>query len=152
MALDGDMSMDAKLISNFITEQVAVAMAEKSRKYEKKSKKLEKGGKDNEKGESTSKNGTRGGGRASRKNKQSKTHQNPKSVPPPKFASQSAPRRQIILRSPSRGKSQQAGASDSGTPEKRKKKKAVRSKSASRLTLRTTKTDGAKSRGQSKIR
>ena len=59
--------MDAELIGKFITQQVAVAMAEKSREYEKKIKKLEKGGKDKGSGESTSKNGTRGGGRASRK-------------------------------------------------------------------------------------
>ena len=44
-------------------------MAEKSREYEKKIKKLEKGGKDKGSGESTTINGTRGGGRASRKNK-----------------------------------------------------------------------------------
>ena len=36
VALDGEMSMDAKLIGKFITQQVAVAMAEKSREYEKK--------------------------------------------------------------------------------------------------------------------
>ena len=34
--LDKEMSIDAKLIGKFITQQVAVAMAEKSRKYEKK--------------------------------------------------------------------------------------------------------------------
>ena len=67
VALDGEMSMDAELISKFITQQVAVAMAEKSREYKKKIKKLEKGGKDNEKVESTRKNGTRGNGHASKK-------------------------------------------------------------------------------------
>ena len=36
--LDGKMSMDAKLIGKFITQQVAVAMAEKSKEYEKKIK------------------------------------------------------------------------------------------------------------------
>ena len=97
VALDGDMNMDAKLIGKFITQQVAVAMAEKPREYEKKIKKLEKGGKDKGSGESTTKIGTKSGGCASRKNKQSKTHQNPKSGPPPKSASQSAPRRQSIL-------------------------------------------------------
>ena len=61
MALDGEMSMEAELIGKSITQQVAVAMAEKSREYENKIKKLEKGGKDNVKGESTRKNGTRGG-------------------------------------------------------------------------------------------
>ena len=33
VALDGDMIMDAKLIGKFITQQVAVAMDEKSREY-----------------------------------------------------------------------------------------------------------------------
>ena len=42
--LDGEMSMDAELIGKLITQQVAVAMAEKTRQYEKKIKKLEKGG------------------------------------------------------------------------------------------------------------
>ena len=46
MELDGEMSMDAELIGKFITQQVAVAMAEKSREYEKKIKKnLRKAGK-----------------------------------------------------------------------------------------------------------
>ena len=36
MALEGEMSMDANLIIKFITQQVSVAMDEKSRKYEKK--------------------------------------------------------------------------------------------------------------------
>ena len=36
----------AELISKFITQQHAVAMADKSREYEKKIQKLEKGGKD----------------------------------------------------------------------------------------------------------
>ena len=39
VALDGEMIMDAELIGKFITQQVAVAMAEKSREYEKKIKK-----------------------------------------------------------------------------------------------------------------
>ena len=106
VALDGEMSMDAELIGKFITQKVAVAMAEKSREYENKIKKLEKGGKYKGSGESTSKNGSRSGGRASRKKKTSKTHQNPKSGPPPKSASRSAPLRQSIPQSPSRGKSQ----------------------------------------------
>ena len=33
--LDGDMSMDAELIGKFATQQVAVAMAEKTKQYEK---------------------------------------------------------------------------------------------------------------------
>ena len=36
--LDGEMSMDAKLIDKFITQQISVAMAEKSKEYEKKIK------------------------------------------------------------------------------------------------------------------
>ena len=32
--IDGEMSMDAELIGKFITNQVTVAMAEKSREYE----------------------------------------------------------------------------------------------------------------------
>ena len=36
------MSMDAKLISKFITQQVAVVMAKKSMDYEKKMKNLRK--------------------------------------------------------------------------------------------------------------
>ena len=35
-----EMSMDADLIVKFITQQVAVAMAEKTKQYEKKIKKL----------------------------------------------------------------------------------------------------------------
>ena len=81
VALDGEMNMDAKLIGKFITQQVAVGMAENSREYDKKIKKLEKGGKDNVKGESTQKNGTRGGGRASKKIKPSKTQPTTKSGP-----------------------------------------------------------------------
>ena len=42
MALDGEMSMDAELIGKFITQQVAVAMDEKSSEYEKKIKNLRK--------------------------------------------------------------------------------------------------------------
>ena len=44
VALDREMSMDTDLIGKFITQQVAVAMVEKSREYEKKIKKLDKGG------------------------------------------------------------------------------------------------------------
>ena len=66
MELDWETSMDAKLIGKFITQQVAVARADNSKEYEKK--KLEKGGRDRVLGESSQKNGTRGGGRASRKN------------------------------------------------------------------------------------
>ena len=42
MAFDREMSMDAEIISKFITQQVAVAMAKKSREYEKKIKNLRK--------------------------------------------------------------------------------------------------------------
>ena len=53
--LDGEMSMDAKLIFNFITQQVAFAMAVKTKQYEKKIKKLGKGGRDRVSGDSTTK-------------------------------------------------------------------------------------------------
>ena len=150
--IDGEMSMDAKLIGKFITRQVAVAMAENKKQYEKKIKKLEKGGRDRVSGELTTKNGTRVGGRAYKKKKISQTQTNTKSRPPQKSVSRSAQVRKNILRSPSRGKSQQAGAADNGRPEKGKNKKAARSKTASTSTLQTSKTDGAKSHGQSKKR
>ena len=67
--LDWEMSMDSKLIGKLMTQKVASAMAEKTKQYENKIKKLEKGGRDRVSGESSSKNGTRGGGRASKKNK-----------------------------------------------------------------------------------
>ena len=38
--------MDAELIGKFITQQVAVTMAEKTKQYEKKIKKSEKGGRE----------------------------------------------------------------------------------------------------------
>ena len=122
MELDGEMSMDTKLIGKFITQQVAVAMAEKKKQYEKKIKKLEKGGRDGVSRESTTKNGTRGGECASKKKKTSQTQPNTKSRPPQKSTSLSAQGRKSIIRSPSRGRSQQAGASNSGTPEKGKRK------------------------------
>ena len=56
MELNGEMSMDAKLMGKFITHQVAVTMAEKTKEYEKKTKKLEKGGRERVSGESTEKN------------------------------------------------------------------------------------------------
>ena len=67
--LDGEMYMNAKLIGKFITQKVAVAMDENTKHYKKKIKKLEKGGRDRVSGELTTKNGTRGDGRASNKNK-----------------------------------------------------------------------------------
>ena len=53
--LDGEMSMDSKLIGKLITQQVAAAMAKKTKQYEKKIKTLEKGGKDRVLGESKKK-------------------------------------------------------------------------------------------------
>ena len=53
--LDGGMSIDAKLIGNFITQQVAAAMAKKTKQYENKIEELEKGGKDGVSGESSKK-------------------------------------------------------------------------------------------------
>ena len=52
MELEGEISIDTKLIVKFITQQVAAAMAEKTKQYEKKVKNLEKGGKDRVSGES----------------------------------------------------------------------------------------------------
>ena len=43
--------MDTELIGKFIIQQVAAAMAEKTKQYEEKIKKLEKGGKDRVSGE-----------------------------------------------------------------------------------------------------
>ena len=63
MELDRKMSMDAKLIGKFTTQQVASVMAHKTKQYEKYIKNLKKGGKDRVSGESA-KDGTRGGGRA----------------------------------------------------------------------------------------
>ena len=65
--------MDAKLIRQFITQQVAAAMSEKTKQYEKKIKNLDKGGKYGVSGE-PAKNGMRGSGRASKKEKTSMTH------------------------------------------------------------------------------
>ena len=101
-------------------------------------------------GESSSKNGKRGGGRASKKNKKSPTQANTKSRPPQKSASQSAQGRKSILWSPSMGRSQKAGDAGSGMPGNGRGKKAALSKSALTLTKQTSKTDGAKSRGRSK--
>ena len=59
--LDGEMSMEFKIIGKFITQQVAAAMAEKTKQYEKRNwievEKMEY--------RESRKNGTRGGGRAS---------------------------------------------------------------------------------------
>ena len=38
MELDGEMSMDTKIIRKFITQQVAVAMSDKTKENEKKIK------------------------------------------------------------------------------------------------------------------
>ena len=98
--LYGEMSMDAELINKFITQQFAVTMAEKSKEYEMEIIKFEKGGRDRVLGESSPKIGTRDGGRASKKNKPSKTQLTTKSGPPPKSVSWSASHRQSILQSP----------------------------------------------------
>ena len=50
--LDSEISLDAKLIGKLITQQVAAAMARKTKHYKSKIKKLEKGGKDGLLGES----------------------------------------------------------------------------------------------------
>ena len=51
--LDGEMSIDAETIGKFITQQVAVAIAENTKQYEKKIKTLEKGGRYRVSGESS---------------------------------------------------------------------------------------------------
>ena len=66
--LDRKMSVDTELIGKFTTQQVAAAMSEKKKQYEKKIKKLEKDGTDGVSAE-FKKTGTRGGGRASKKRK-----------------------------------------------------------------------------------
>ena len=58
--------MDAELIGRFIAQLVAAVMFEKIKQYEEKITKWKKVGKDGVSGESV-KNGTRGGGRASKK-------------------------------------------------------------------------------------
>ena len=85
--LDREISMDAEIIGNFITQQVAVVKAKKKKQYETNIKKLEKCGRDRVSGESTTKNGTRGGGRASKQKKLSQTQTNNKSRPPQKSES-----------------------------------------------------------------
>ena len=146
------MSMDAKLIGKFITQQVAVEMARKTKQYKKKIKKVEKGGKDRVSGESSSKNGTRGGGIASKKDKTSANQTNTKSRPPQKPASQSAQVRKSILRRPLRGRSQKSGNANSNTPRNKKGKKAACSKSTSKSTNKASKTDNSRSRSRSKKR
>ena len=78
LELDREMSMDTKIIGKFITQKVAVPTAEKTKQYENKIKKLGKSGRDKVSGELTTKNGTRGSGRASKKKKTSQTQQNTK--------------------------------------------------------------------------
>ena len=89
--------MNAKLIGKFITQQVAVMMADKTNQYEKKIKKLEKGRRDRVSGESSPKNGTGARVRAFKKKKISQTESNTKSIPPQKSASQSAQGRKSII-------------------------------------------------------
>ena len=80
--LDGEMYMNAKLIGKFITQQVAVAMSKKTKKYEEKIKKHEIGGGDRILGESSPKNGTRGGECSSKRKKTSQTQLTTKSRSP----------------------------------------------------------------------
>ena len=82
----------------------------------------------------------------------STTQTTTKSVPPKKYASRSEQGRKRILQSPSRGRTQKSVDANSGTPGKGRGKKEARSKSASKSTKQTSKTDGAKSRGWSKKR
>ena len=144
------MSMDADLIGKFITQQVIVKMANITKQYEKKIKNERKVEEIEFQDSHPQKNGTRGGGRASKKNKKSATQTNTKSRPPHKSASQSAQGRKSILWIPLRGRSQKAGDADSGTPGNGRGNIAACSKSGSSSTKQTSKTDGAKSRGRSK--
>ena len=142
MELDGKMSVDAKLFSKFITQQVADAKAKKRKQYENKIKNLEKGGKEGVSGEE--KNGTRGGVRDSKKNKKPTTQTTTKFNKPKQYASSSEQGRNSILRNPSRERNHGSGDTDSGTPGNGLGRKAERSKIASALTNQISKTDVAK--------
>ena len=124
--LDREMSMDAKLISNFITQQVSVPMANKKKIMKRISRNLRKA-EETECRESRLQK--RYKGRWTRLQKKSKTQTTTKSVPPQKSESRSTQGRKSILQSPSRGRYQQVGAANSGMPKKRTKKKVARSKS-----------------------
>ena len=58
----------------------------------------------------------------------------------------------IILRDSSRGLNREAGDDDSGVPDNRQGRKAALSKTVSRWTKQTSKTNSAKLRGRSKKR
>ena len=98
------------------------------------------------------KNGTRGGGCASSKNKKSTTQTTTKSRTPHKSASRLSQRRKSILWIPLRGRTKKTGDADSGTQGNGRGKKVEHSKSVSKSTNQTSKTDSAKSRSRSKKR
>ena len=84
--IDWEICMDAELIGKFITQKIAVAMAENTKQYENKINCFEKGGGERVSGESTTKNSMRGGGCAYKKKKTSQTQTKTKSRPPQKYA------------------------------------------------------------------
>ena len=90
------------------------------------------------------KNGTRGGGRASKKNQKTTTQMTMMSRTPKKYASQLAQFRKNILRIPLRGRAQKAGDTKSSTPGNGRGKKEACSKSTSKSTKQTSKTEGSK--------
>ena len=91
-------------------------MAEKTKQYKKAKQKLEKYGRERVLVESSSKNGTRGGGCASKKKITSTTQTNTKSRPPQKSVSSLGLYGTEILQSSLRRQSQKAGNEDSVTP------------------------------------
>ena len=134
------MSIDAKLIGKFINQKVTAAMAEKTKQCEKKIKKLEKGGRDRVSGDSSSKNGTRGGGRAfqEKENIQDSNEYQFKTTSEVFVLIGTKPKEHPLKllkgKIPTSRLCQQRYAI----------KKAARSKNASTSTLQTSKTDSAK--------
>ena len=148
--LNGKMSMDAELIGNFITQQVAVAMPEKTKQYEKKIKKLEKGGIDRVSGELSPKTVRGAVDAPPRKSKHPRLNQ-----------TQSQDHLRNLRIDRHKAERVSFGASQGDDPNKQalttvvlqkkgKNKKVARSKSASALNLQTSKTDGAKLRARYK--
>ena len=121
--LDREMSMNAELIGRFITQKVAVAMAEKTKQYEKKIKIWRKV-KNIECRESRQKTVRVAVDAPPRKKPATQT--TTKSRTPQKSASQSAQGRKTILGSPSMRITQKLGNADSGTPGNGQGKKSAR--------------------------
>ena len=150
--LDGEIRMDAKLIGKFITQQVAVTMAEKSKEYEKKIKKLEKGRKDKVPGKSSPKTVRWAVDAPPRK------RNHPRLKHPPILVLLINLRlnwhKAEIVSSESHCKEDpnKPALPAAVRPKEGKRKKTARSKSASKLTFQTSKTTSAKLRGRSKKR